>query len=776
MKKFINAALAALLVLPIAACGGGAQTSSQTATTAAKTATAAPAAKTATTAAAKTATTAAAKTATTAAAKTATTAAKTGGGFKVGVSMPTKSLQRWNQDGDNMKTQFEAQGYTVDLQYGGDNDVQTQISQIQNMISGGCQALVIAAIDGSSLTEVLKDAKAKNIPVIAYDRLIMNSDAVTYYATFDNFKVGVLQGNYIRDALKLDTAAGPFNIELFTGSPDDNNIHFFFGGAMSVLQPYIDSGKLVVKSGQTKEADCATPSWSTEKAQARMENLISQYNYSPSGTKLDAVYSSNDSVGQGISNALKNAGYNAKNFPIVTGQDCDKASVINMRNGLQAMSVFKDTRTLAAAVVKMVQEIQSGAKVDVNDTKTYNNGTGIIPSFLCDPVSYTIADINKLVDSGYYKWDDIGGAQGTLPLDSQIGGAPATAAVQNTDASFKVGVSMPTKSLQRWNQDGDNMKTQFEALGYTVDLQYGGDNDVQTQISQIENMITGGCKVLIIAAIDGNSLTEVLKNAKSSNIPVIAYDRLIMNTDAVSYYATFDNFKVGVLQGNYIRDALKLDTAAGPFNAELFTGSPDDNNIHFFFGGAMSVLQPYIDSGKLVVKSGQTKEADCATPSWSTEKAQARMENLISQYSYSPSGTKLDAVYSSNDSVGQGISNALKNAGYDAKNFPIVTGQDCDKASVINMRNGLQAMSVFKDTRTLAAAVVKMVQEVQSGSTVDVNDTKTYNNGTGVIPSFLCDPVSYTIADIGKLVDSGYYKWDDIGGAKGTLPLDSQIK
>ncbi|MDR0382126.1 MAG: sugar-binding protein, partial [Oscillospiraceae bacterium] len=323
--------------------------------------------------------------------------------------MPTKSLQRWNQDGDNLKQQFEALGYEVDLQYGGDNDIATQVSQIENMIAGDCQALVIAAINDSSLTEVLKQAKDKNISVIAYDRLIKGTDAVTYYASFDNYKVGALQGTYIRDALGLDTETGPFNVELFTGSPDDNNIHFFFGGAMDVLRPYIDSGKLVVKSGQTEEAQCATLNWSTEEAQKRMENLVSQYDYRPGGTPLAAVYSSNDSVGQGISNALKGAGYTADNFPIVSGQDCDKASVINMRSGLQSMSVFKDTRTLAAAVVKMVQEIQSGAQVTVNDTETYDNGTGIIPSFLCDPVAYTISDIGKLVESGYYNWDDIGG-------------------------------------------------------------------------------------------------------------------------------------------------------------------------------------------------------------------------------------------------------------------------------------------------------------------------------------------------------------------------------
>jgi len=321
---------------------------------------------------------------------------------------------------------------------------------------------------------------------------------------------------------------------------------------------------------------------------------------------------------------------------------------------------------------------------------------------------------------------------------------------------------MPTQSLQRWNQDGSNMKTQLEAAGYTVDLQYA-DNDISTQVSQIENMITSDCNILVIAAIDGSSLTEVLKTAKDKSIPVIAYDRLIMNSDAVTYYATFDNFKVGTIQGTFIRDSLDLENAAGPFNIELFTGSSDDNNVNFFFGGALSILQPYIDNGNLVILSGQTTLAQCATPNWSTEESQKRMENLITSNGYSPSGTKLDAVLSSNDSVANGITNALVAAGYTKDNFPILTGQDCDKPAVKNMLAGVQSMSIFKDTRTLATQVVNMVNSIMKGDTVEINDTKTYDNGTGIIPSYLCDPVFATIDNYKELlIDSGYYTEADL--------------
>lgn len=332
------------------------------------------------------------------------------------------------------------------------------------------------------------------------------------------------------------------------------------------------------------------------------------------------------------------------------------------------------------------------------------------------------------------------------------------------DSSVKVGVSMPTKDLQRWNQDGANMKADLEKAGYQVDLQYAA-NDIPTQISQLENMITSGCKVLVIAAIDGSSLSNVLSTAKKKNIPVIAYDRLIMDTDAVSYYATFDNYKVGTLQGDYLVDKLNLKSrsASDPVYMEFFTGDPGDNNINFFFGGAMDVLKPYLDKGVIVCPSGQTAKAQCATLNWSTEEAQKRMENLITSNKYGPKGSKLDAVYCSNDSTANGVTNALLSAGYTAANFPIITGQDCDIVAVKNMIKGTQAMSVFKDTRTLAAQVVKMVEAIVSGSKVPVNDTNTYNNHVKTVPSFLCEPVFGDVSNYKKLlVDTGYYKESEL--------------
>lgn len=328
----------------------------------------------------------------------------------------------------------------------------------------------------------------------------------------------------------------------------------------------------------------------------------------------------------------------------------------------------------------------------------------------------------------------------------------------------RVGISMPTKSLQRWNQDGGYMEQMLKEAGYEVDLQYAGDNDIPTQVAQIENMITTGVDVLVITAIDASSLTEALKAAETDDIKVIAYDRLIMNTEALDYYVTFDNERVGSLQAEYIVEALDLDNNDGPFNIELVAGAPDDNTANFFWKGSMSVLDKYLEEGKLVVPSGQTKQQQAATPQYSMEEAQKRMENLVSSQSYGPDKTKLDAVLAVNDSTANGSTNALLAAGFTAENFPIITGQDCDITTVMNIMAGTQAMSVFKDTRTTAARVVTMIESIFAGQEVEVNDTTTYDNGLGLIPAFLAEPVVCTKDNIEEvLIDSGYYTKDQLG-------------
>lgn len=368
------------------------------------------------------------------------------------------------------------------------------------------------------------------------------------------------------------------------------------------------------------------------------------------------------------------------------------------------------------------------------------------------------------------------GAGGTTTTTAQPSDAATTAggdASQPADAAGTlVGVAMPTQTSERWIADGDAVKSGLEAAGYTVDLQFAGD-DIPTQTQQIDAMITEGAKVLIIAAIDGTALTSQLEAAANAGITVIAYDRLIRDSENVDFYVTFDNFAVGVAQATALIHGMGLvdrdgnpaaDAPAGPLNVELFAGSLDDNNAHFFFNGAMSVLQPLIDDGTLVVPSGQTSIEQAATLRWLQETAQKRMEDLLTA-NYSD-GKKLSGVLSAYDGLSRGIITALQSFGMGptiADGLPIVTGQDAEIASVKLINDDIQSSTIFKDTRTLAAKAVEVTQDYMKGTEPKPNNTTDYDNGTKVVPSFLLPVVTVYKDDIQKeLVDSGYWTADEV--------------
>ena len=326
-----------------------------------------------------------------------------------------------------------------------------------------------------------------------------------------------------------------------------------------------------------------------------------------------------------------------------------------------------------------------------------------------------------------------------------------------------IGVSMPTQTSERWIADGNNVQEQLEAEGYTVDLQYAND-DIPTQSQQIDQMITEGADILVIAAIDGTALSGQLENAASNNIPVVAYDRLIRDSPNVDFYVTFDNFQVGVAQANALLTGLGIKnedgsqgSATGPFNIELFAGSLDDNNAFFFFNGAMSVLQPLIDDGRIAIPSGQMGMDTVGTLRWDGSAAQARMDNLLSS-NYTQA--TVHGVLSPYDGLSIGILSSLKGVGYGSgdQTMPIVTGQDAEVQSVKSIQAGEQYSTVFKDTRELARVTVGMVDAMLKGTEPEVNDTETYDNGVKVVPSYLLEPVPVDASNWEQiLVESGYY-------------------
>ena len=320
--------------------------------------------------------------------------------------------------------------------------------------------------------------------------------------------------------------------------------------------------------------------------------------------------------------------------------------------------------------------------------------------------------------------------------------------------SVKIGVAMPTQTRQRWNQDGANIERKLLERGYSVDLEFG-NNEIDLQVSQIDKMIEDGCKVIIIGAVDANSLGTILDKAKNAGIKIISYDRLIMNTDAIDYYATFDNLSVGTMQGEYIEEKLGLKLGKGPYNLEITAGSLDDNNTIFFFEGAMEVLRPYIQIKQLVVQSGQVSLKQCAIPHWKEHIAKERMSNILNTYY---KDKHLDIALCANDSTAIGVYGALKDFGYDTLQMPIITGQDCDRKNLRMIVSGEQTMSIFKDTRLLAEQVVKMVDAIVAGKEPETNDIGNYHNGVKFVPSFLVRP-QFVDKDNYKevLIDSGYY-------------------
>ena len=360
-----------------------------------------------------------------------------------------------------------------------------------------------------------------------------------------------------------------------------------------------------------------------------------------------------------------------------------------------------------------------------------------------------------------------GGNSGGSSAPAAPAATQAPAAASSDGGTKTVGIAMPTKSLERWNRDGEYLKKQFEDAGYKVELKYS-DNDTNQQNNDIQGMIADKVDLLLIAAIDGSTLSQTLGDAKSANIPVIAYDRLIMDTDAVSYYVSFDNYTVGKLQGQFVEKQLDLANTDKTYNIEFTAGDPADNNAGYFFNGAYDTLKPYIDSGKLNIPSGKSTFEQVATPSWSTDTALENMQNTLASY-YSD-GTILDVALCSNDSTALGVAKAIT-SDYNGGNAPIVTGQDGDIANLKNIVDGVQTMTVYKNVSDEAGVTLEVSKAILSGQTPDASfasglsvecsyDTESYNNNVKTVPSFLLVPYVITKDSLQTLVDTGLYQWD----------------
>ena len=486
-------------------------------------------------------------------------------------------------------------------------------------------------------------AKAQGVPVIAYDRLILNSDGVNYYISFDNVEVGKLQAQSLIDKLNAEGIQNP-TIVMINGSPTDNNASLFKQGAHSVFDPLVAAGKLTI----AKEYD--TPDWSPDQAQNEMQQALTAL-----GNKVDGVYCANDGTASGAIAAMKTAGLSP--LPPVTGQDAELAAIQRILVGEQYMTVYKAIKPEADAAAQLAYDLLTKTPVpdSMTNGKTTNNGTIDVPSVLLTPVAVTKDNIKStVVADGFWTVDQIC----TADYASACAAAGLTAGAGATsqpaaNASGKIALLLPeTKTARYETADRPDFEAKMKELCPNCEIIYSNANqDANAQLSQAEAALTNGAQVLVLDPVDSAAAGAIADKAKAQGVPVIAYDRLILNSDGVNYYISFDNVEVGKLQAQSLIDKLNAEGIQNP-TIVMINGSPTDNNASLFKQGAHSVFDPLVQAGKLTI----AKEYD--TPDWSPDQAQNEMQQALTAL-----GNKVDGVYCANDGTASGAIAAMKTAG-----------------------------------------------------------------------------------------------------------------
>lgn len=615
----------------------------------------------------------------------------------VGVSMPTKTSMRWIDDGNNMVKSLKELGYTAELVYAED-DIPNQLAQIENLVTKGVKALVIASVDGRTLNEVLRVASSKGVKIIAYDRLIMNVKNVDYYATFDNYQVGVIQATSLADALKLKEGKGPYNIELFGGSPDDNNAFFFYNGAMSVLKPFIDSGKLVVRSKETTMDKIGTIRWDGAVAKARMDKLLPAY-YSKD--KIHAVLSPYDGISLGILASLKDVGYCTPQqpCPFVSGQDAEVPSVRSIIKGEQHSTVFKDTRVLAKVTAKIVDTILSGGNPENSDTKTYNNGHKIIPSYLLKPVLVDKSNYKSvLIDSGYITEDKLTATTPTLVADSSAA-AVATPGLAS-DKRISLGFAQVGAESEWRAANTVSIKESAKAAG--IDLKFSEAQQKQeNQIKAIRSYIAQKVSVIAFSPVVTTGWDTVLKEAKAAKIPVILTDRGIDTTD--------DSLYVTMLGSDFTEEGRK----AGRWLLENYKGTGDVNIVE---------LQGTVGSAPAIERKKGFEEVIKAQPRFKITRSQTgdftRAKGKAVMEAFLKADPNINVLYAHNDDMAIGAIQAIEAAGKKPGKDIIIIGVDAVKGAFEAMMAGKMNVTVECNPQ-MGPQLMELVKKVAAGEKVE---------------------------------------------------------
>ena len=687
-------------------------------------------------------------------------AAEEGEKLAVGIVLPTKDEPRWVQDEARFEEALVEAGYDVEILFS-QGDSAKEKSNVEDLITKGVKVLIITPQDGAAAAAAAEAAHEAGVKVISYDRLILETEAVDYYVTFDSVAVGEAQAQYL-----VDKAEGEGNpLYLYAGAASDNNAFLFFEGAWNVLQPKIADGTFVIKNSSEAEAVADKAELTRDEMAGVVGQITTNWDFNTAKGLAEAnltattaedkgdvyILAPNDGTARAIADAFAADG-DVSSY-VVTGQDAEKASVQYIIDGKQSMTVLKDVRTLVGDAITAAITFLEGNTPP--ETHTYNNGTFDVPAKPSAVVSVDQANVQEaVIDSGYWPASDFTG----------LGEASAETDVEITG---KVGIVLPTKDEPRWVQDEARFEEALVEAGYEVEILFS-QGDPAKERANVEDLITKGIQVLIITPQDGAAAAEA---AREAGVKVISYDRLVLGTDAVDYYVTFDSVAVGEAQAQYL-----VDKAEGEGNPlYLYAGAASDNNAFLFFEGAWNVLQPKIANGTFVIKNSSEAEAvqDKAeltrdemagvigqiTTNWDFNTAKSLAEANLTATTAEDKGDVY--ILAPNDGTARAIADAYA-ADADVTSF-VVTGQDAEKASIQYIIDGKQSMTVLKDVRTLVGDAISAAVAFLEGNTPP--ETHTYNNGEFDVPAKPSAVVSVDQANVQEaVIDSGYWPAEDFTG------------
>jgi putative multiple sugar transport system substrate-binding protein len=678
----------------------------------------------------------------------------------VGIVLPTKDEPRWIQDETRFKEALSAAGYEVEILFS-QGDSAKEKANVEDLITKGVKVIIITPHDGSAAAAAAEAARAAGVKVISYDRLILDTDAVDYYVTFDSIAVGAAQAQYL-----VDKASGSGNpLYLYAGAASDNNAFLFFEGAWNVLQPKIADGTFVIKNSSEAVALQGKATLSRDEMSSIIGQITTNWDFNTAKGLAEAnltattaedkgdvfILAPNDGTARAIADAFA-ADTDVASY-VVTGQDAEKASVQYIIDGKQSMTVLKDVRTLVADAISAAIAYLEGKTPP--QTHTYNNGVFDVPAKPSEVISVDQSNVQEaVIDSGYWPASDFTGLGEASPAEGKLA----------------VGIVLPTKDEPRWIQDETRFKEALSAAGYEVEILFS-QGDSAKEKANVEDLITKGVKVIIITPHDGSAAAAAAEAARAAGVKVISYDRLILDTDAVDYYVTFDSIAVGAAQAQYL-----VDKASGSGNPlYLYAGAASDNNAFLFFEGAWNVLQPKIADGTFVIKNSSEAVALQGKATLSRDEMSSIIGQITTNWDFNTAKGLAEAnltattaedkgdvfILAPNDGTARAIADAFA-ADTDVASY-VVTGQDAEKASVQYIIDGKQSMTVLKDVRTLVADAISAAIAYLTDQTPP--QTHTYNNGVFDVPAKPSEVISVDKDNVKEaVIDSGYWPASDFTG------------